>query len=159
MTETAAAAGSGETGLLGRIAFRNGTVDRASLLNADGADAELLPYDAGNVSEGALSYDYRPEAQCPLWLATLAEIFPCQGNDDHRTDILQEFMGYSLVPDDSSFEKFLIMVGDGSNGKTTILARAEGTAWTLQRVACAIGSLECSVPAGGHEQQTRQYRP
>src|SRR5262249_31000258 len=35
---------------------------------------------------------------------------------------LQEFMGWTLIPGELSFQKFLILVGGGSNGKSTIMA-------------------------------------
>jgi P4 family phage/plasmid primase-like protien len=35
---------------------------------------------------------------------------------DNRIKVIQEFMGYTLLPD-SRYQKFLIMVGPGSNGK------------------------------------------
>ena len=43
-----------------------------------------------------------------------------QDHGDRRIEVLQEFMGLSLVPGDMRFERFLIMVGVGNNAKSTI---------------------------------------
>jgi len=68
-----------------------------------------------------ISHDYYPNAACPLWIETLGEIFPRQSVDDHRIEVLQEYIGYTLMPWDHSQQKFMIMHGGGANGKSTIL--------------------------------------
>jgi putative DNA primase/helicase len=47
----------------------------------------------------------------------LDEIFE---GDLERIQLVQEFMGYSLVPD-TSHEKALLLIGEGANGKSTLL--------------------------------------
>ena len=49
------------------------------------------------------------------------EIFPLECDDDNRIAVLQEFMGLTLFPNQMRHEKFLITVGHGANGKSTIL--------------------------------------
>ena len=65
---------------------------------------------------------YDPEAQCPLWERTLNEIF--EGNIN-KISVLQEFFGYCLIPDTTQ-EKALFNVGEGRNGKTTVLNTLRG---------------------------------
>lgn len=73
-----------------------------------------------NFSQIVLPFEYDRRANCPLWEQTIAEIFPAHAPEDHRIQVLQEFMGWSLVQSDMTFEKFLILVGKGANGKSTI---------------------------------------
>src|SRR5690606_27235032 len=80
----------------------------------------------------AMPYDFDPEAECPLWAETIEGILPRyrpRGRSgrhrpvrDHRIEVLQEFMGYSLLADTTKFEKFLVLVGSGANGKSTIMS-------------------------------------
>ena len=51
----------------------------------------------------------------------MGEIFPLEHDDDNRITVLQEFMGLTLFPNQMRHEKFLITVGHGANGKSTIL--------------------------------------
>jgi putative DNA primase/helicase len=69
----------------------------------------------------AVPYEYVPGAECPLWHQTLAEIFPRHSEGDRRIEVLQEFLGLTLISGDTTFEKFLILTGSGANGKSTIL--------------------------------------
>ena len=99
------------------ISFANGLLDRDELL---AGDAEIFDHTPQWLSLTMLPYDYDPAAECPLWLQTLAELLPREGKGDHRIDVLQEFFGWCLV-DDLRLEKFLMLVGEGGNGKSTIL--------------------------------------
>jgi len=102
------------------MSFNNGIVDATEFLSA-GEMPELRPHDPRHFDEVQLPYDYDPEAKCGLWEQTLGEIFPPNLEGDNRRSILQEFMGWTLIRSDTSLEKFLIMVGDGANGKSTVL--------------------------------------
>lgn len=64
-----------------------------------------------------LDYKFEPEAQCPLWLKSLNEIF--QG-DIQKINLLQEWFGYCLVPDVKQ-KKALLLLGDSDSGKSTVL--------------------------------------
>ena len=102
------------------LAFRNHLVDVSSALSADELPRCRRP-DLRHFSQILLPYSFDPTADCPLWEQTLSEIFPGGDEVDHRIDLLQEFMGSSLIAGDMRFERFLIMVGRGSNGKSTIM--------------------------------------
>ena len=105
------------------VVFQNGIVDiDEGVPYEDGwSPPRLYDHDPRCFSTVALPYEYDPAATCPLWEQTLAEIFPQDGDDDNRIAVLQEFMGLTLFPNQMRHEKFLIAVGHGANGKSTIL--------------------------------------
>lgn len=59
---------------------------------------------------------YHPEAQCPLFLKTLDEVFQ---HDQATIDAFQLFVGYSATGDVSE-ERMFFLHGHGANGKTVI---------------------------------------
>lgn len=67
-------------------------------------------------SQFQIPVKYDPEATCPLWEKSLKEWIP----EKEARLFLQEYVGYSLIPD-TSFQKLLILYGEGSNGKSTLL--------------------------------------
>ena len=102
------------------VAFRNGLIDLDEALAA-GRPPALRPHDPRHFCGVALPFQYDPEAGCPLWSVTLGGILPATGPDDRRDAVLQEAMGLTILPGDLSFQKFLILVGPGGNGKSTVL--------------------------------------
>lgn len=64
-----------------------------------------------------IPYDYDSTGQCPLFLATIKDIFM---NDEIKINILQEFFGYCLTKDTRQ-EKAMFFVGEGGSGKSVIL--------------------------------------
>ena len=102
------------------VPFRNGLVDLDEALASDGPPT-LRPHDPRHFCEVTLPYDYDAETDCPLWHVTLGGILPATGPEDRRVDLLQELMGLTILPGDLSFQKFLILVGAGGNGKSTVL--------------------------------------
>lgn len=104
------------------IAFINGRVDREVMLSDTPlVDVELKPIDPRHFSTVTLPFEFDAWSECPLWVQTLQEIFPCRADDDHRIEVLQEFVGWTLVPGDMRFQKFLAMYGRGNNGKGLIM--------------------------------------
>lgn len=63
------------------------------------------------------SVAYDPQADCPIWRATLARVFA--GNKD-LIDFFQRSAGYSLTGDTRE-QKFFFCHGSGANGKSTLL--------------------------------------
>ena len=57
---------------------------------------------------------YDPQADCPRFKAFIEEIIPGQ------TEFYQEWLGYHLV-NDYRYQRCVILVGDGDNGKSTLL--------------------------------------
>ena len=99
------------------VVFSNGILDLGACIAGNGP--QLLDHDSQYFNEVALPYDYDPKAKCTLWLETLKDILPETGKDDNRQLVLQEFMGYSLLPD-CRFQKMIILYGEGGNGRSTI---------------------------------------
>jgi putative DNA primase/helicase len=62
-------------------------------------------------------YRYEPNAQAAQWLAFINEVLE---GDQERINLLQEWFGYLLTPD-TSLHKFLVLEGDGANGKSVLL--------------------------------------
>ncbi|MEI8373466.1 MAG: phage/plasmid primase, P4 family [Planctomycetota bacterium] len=104
------------------VVFRNGIVDidDGEPYEDGWSPPRLYEHDPRCFSTVILPYEYDPLAECPLWERTLDEIFPRE-TGDNRIRVLQEFMGLTLFPNQMRHEKFLITVGHGANGKSTIL--------------------------------------
>lgn len=92
--------------------------------------SNVLKHEPEYYSTIQLPYKYDALAKCDLWLKTLEEIFE---GDKKRIDILQEFVGYCLVPDVEQ-KKALLLLGDSDTGKSTIL-------FTIRDL---IGQMNCS---------------
>lgn len=82
----------------------------------------LLAHTASLFAAPYLGYAYNAHATCELWIRTLEQVLPRRSNDDRRVEVLQEFVGYCLLVSNCTFETFLILTGNGSNGKSVILA-------------------------------------
>jgi P4 family phage/plasmid primase-like protien len=103
------------------IPFANGLVDLKALLAGDGLDRVLLPHTPDYFCLWSLPYDFDPAAECPRWTDTLSTN---QEHDEKRIAILQEWAGYMLLPDTSE-QKFVILEGEGANGKSVYCAGIE----------------------------------
>jgi putative DNA primase/helicase len=91
------------------LGVENGVVDLQTGELRDGSSKDLITMST------AVSFD--PEAKCPLWEATLEDIFK-----DHPELVpyMQKALGYSLTGDCSE-EIFFLATGGGRNGKGTII--------------------------------------
>lgn len=99
------------------IAARNGILDINALISGAGGDV-LRPHSPRWFSTICLPFDYDPHADCPRWMTFLDKNLE---QDEQRISILQEWAGYLLTPD-TSFQRFLILEGQGSNGKSVYSA-------------------------------------
>ena len=78
---------------------------------------EWLPATPDLFTTTALDYDYDPDAPEPVaWLRFLSELW---GDDRQSIELLQEWFGYSLTPD-NCHGKMLLLVGPRRCGKGTI---------------------------------------
>jgi putative DNA primase/helicase len=95
------------------LVFINGTVDLRT--------GELGPHDPKHFITRLVRFEYRPGADCPLFLATLDRLMGGGDRAERLIDALQVLFGYSLTG--WTREKVVfIFYGSGNNGKTTILA-------------------------------------
>lgn len=83
----------------------------------DWKTGELLPWNPEYNATTCFNVKYDPKADCPHWKSYMEEWLP----DPETRQILQEFMGSALLPEPSPEEKFIILSGGGSNGKSMFL--------------------------------------
>lgn len=99
----------------------------------------VLDLDTGELREAKpedyltwqVSYRYDPTAKCPKFDKFLEEI-TC-GNTS-RLDLLDDMLGYILY-EDNRLEKMFVLLGEGQNGKGTLLA-------TLDALTRSVNALE-----------------
>ncbi len=64
--------------------------------------------------------EYDQAAHCPRFLDFLAEIFHGDADAADKALVIAEMIGYSLLTS-CQFEKFILLIGGGANGKTVLL--------------------------------------
>lgn len=94
----------------------------ANLLNLangifDLSTMSLKPHTPEIVFTSQIATPYIPEASCPRWNCFLDEVL---GDDPTKISVLKEFMGYCLISE-PNFEKTLMLIGYGANGKSVVL--------------------------------------
>jgi len=97
------------------LALNNGLLDLREFV-ASGT-ATLRAHTPEWFSCAALPFDFDVTAGCPRWEEFIA--WMCV-NDQARIHLLQEWFGYCLTSD-TSFHKFLMLVGSGRNGKSVLM--------------------------------------
>jgi P4 family phage/plasmid primase-like protien len=91
-----------------RLCLKNGTLNlRTGILERHSPDDELMHQ---------LPFDWDDSAECPVYDKFIAEMF---NNNEDSIRCVEEFMAYTLVPD-NSFQKMLVLTGKGGNGKGTL---------------------------------------
>jgi len=107
------------------LVLQNGMLDLDDL--ASGEEAELLDFDPRWFGTSLLPFKYDANAKCPKFGKFLWQVFEHDAEThqpfhtgDQRIRVLQEWFGYSLLCD-GRYQKFLLMVGEGNNGKGVIL--------------------------------------
>lgn len=94
-----------------KVNFKNGVLDMNTL--------ELSEHTITNGFRYTLPFNYDPKAECPTFDKYLNDVTK---GDESLQMVLLEFMGYSLSGIDPALgEKALILVGEGSNGKSVFL--------------------------------------
>jgi putative DNA primase/helicase len=94
------------------ICLNNGTLNPVT--------GELLAHSVDHRLTNKVDITFNTAAECPLWMQTLDEIFAPDLDKNEKIQLLQEYIGYCLIPD-TRIHKFLWMVGGGGNGKSLIL--------------------------------------
>lgn len=98
----------------GVVAVENGLVDLSAA--ASGEDDALRPLRPGDYALTRLPVEYDPEAWSDEWVATVTECV-----EEGKQAAFQEYVGYTLHRGAMPAHKALLLVGDGSNGKSTVL--------------------------------------
>jgi putative DNA primase/helicase len=89
--------------------FLNGTLDLRTMTFRKHRQSDLITK--------VIPYNLDPMATCPKWEEFMSDIMSGDADD---VDFLQRFGGYSLCGDISE-QCFIILWGDGSNGKSTFV--------------------------------------
>ena len=79
-------------------------------------ESVLLPHSLGFFTLNSLPFEYDPEADCPLWLDFLNQVW---GDDPESIGCLQEIFGY-ILSGDTRQQKFFNLIGPRRSGKGTI---------------------------------------
>jgi len=96
-----------------KLPVKNGVLDLQTL--------ELESYLPQKNITWKLPTEYDPDADCPLFKEFLQQILPTNRPPYWKRDTIQEYMGYILYHWGMPFHKFLMIVGEGSNGKSQII--------------------------------------
>jgi len=99
----------------GTIAVENGLVDLEAAAAGAGADA-LRPLEPEDYALAQLPVEYDPDADAGEWTEFVGEVVELK-----KIQAVQEYVGYTLHRGGMPFSKALLLVGSGSNGKTTFL--------------------------------------
>ncbi len=100
------------------VSMGNGILDLEKVCDGKPMEEFLLPHSPHWFSSFQLRYDYSKTAACPNWLNYLDYVMD---GDRDRIAILQEWAGY-LLTSTNSMQKFLVLEGEGQNGKTVYFA-------------------------------------
>ncbi len=101
------------------LAMQNGIIDMDAVIKD--RDDYRLPHSPEWFSTTCLPYQFNPDATCPRWEAFLEHNLEL---DPERIKMLQEWAGYLLLPDTGQ-QKFLVLEGEGANGKSVFCAAIE----------------------------------
>ncbi|MBX9656151.1 hypothetical protein K2Y11_21250 [bacterium] len=101
------------------ISMQNGIIDLQRLI-AGKSDFQI-PHTSSYFSPVVLRYPFDPEADCPKFREVIS--FNLE-DDTERIRLIQEWFGYSLTRNTDA-QKFLVLQGNGNNGKTVIAAANE----------------------------------
>ena len=80
---------------------------------------KLMPHNREHYRTTQIPVAYNPEAKAPRFEQFLREIFPGEFGEDEGRAVL-EMVGYTLMTH-CRHEKFILAVGNGSNGKSVLL--------------------------------------
>lgn len=94
------------------ICFQNGALDMTSY--------ELVPHNPAFHLRSGRNATWDEGSKAPTFEKFLQDIFRDDDDRDEKIQFVLEWMGLCLIPD-TSFEKFVVCVGDGGNGKSVLL--------------------------------------
>lgn len=65
-------------------------------------------------------FDLKPESTCPKWLEFLDQVFECDRDKAQKIAMVQEFIGCTLRGEATLYQRVLMLIGEGSNGKSVL---------------------------------------
>jgi phage/plasmid-associated DNA primase len=113
-----------------KISYDEVNKDAKNLINVkngllDWKTGELKPHDPSLRSLIQIQTEYDPKAKSDVLDKFITQVMP-----PDCIPLIEEFMGYLLIPD-TSFAKCLVAVGEGGNGKSTFLHLVEKMIGTM----------------------------
>ena len=126
-------AGAGKAGMI-TISFLNGL----AMFGDSTGEPEFCEHTPKYFSLARLPYNYEKDAKCPKWRAFLDDVME---GDEERVELLQQWAGY-LLTSELKHQKFLLITGEGGNGKTvfaTILEKMVGEENVSHVPLCCFG--------------------
>lgn len=100
------------------VSLANGILNLDGIFEGEPLDQCIFPHSSDWFSAVGLDYPFDPNAKCPLFLDYLQY---SMNGDQQRIELLQEWAGY-LLTSRNEFQKFLVLEGEGGNGKTVFFA-------------------------------------
>jgi putative DNA primase/helicase len=94
------------------VCFLNGCLDMTTL--------ELVPHTPDFHLQSGRNVEWDQNAAAPVFEKYLLDVFRDDLDRDEKIQFVLEWMGLCLIPD-TSFEKFVVCVGEGGNGKSVLL--------------------------------------
>jgi putative DNA primase/helicase len=94
------------------VCFQNGALDMTTF--------ELVPHSPHFHLRSGRPAVWDVDAKSPTFEKFLLDVFRDDKDRDEKMQFVLEWMGLCLVPD-TSFEKFVVCVGEGGNGKSVLL--------------------------------------
>jgi putative DNA primase/helicase len=122
-------------------------IDRRSIPAANGVlryregNWALHPYRREDYRRVKLVVSYDPSAKCPRFERFLEEVFAGAEDLKERVRLILEFLGLSLTST-TEFEKALMLVGSGGNGKSVLIRVLEALIGSWNRSAVQLKQLE-----------------
>ena len=103
----------------GYIAVKNGLVNLSRA--ADGRDDAVRPLEPQDYALTRLPVRYDPDASTDLCESFVSDVV-----EDEKQKAVQEYIGYCLHRGELPFNRALLLVGSGANGKSTFLSMVRG---------------------------------
>ncbi len=97
------------------LAFRNGFVCVSD------SGLELEAFSSSHRITVGLPFDYVPDSRPSIFLRILRECFAGDADAEEKIELLREFIGGALLGRSCVYQKGLVLLGDGGNGKSTFL--------------------------------------
>jgi len=88
-------------------------------INDDGSH-QLRAHNYKSAQLQVLGVDYNPEAECPLFMETINDIFFNYKDTDDLVDHMAEIMGYMIQPN-KNMANWWLFKGPGGDGKSTLI--------------------------------------
>jgi len=104
------------------------------ILNLDAR--ELRNHDPGYLSTVQIPVSYDPQAECPAWDKFVAEVFP------EDAQALAFELAADLITPSRSAQKALLLLGEGSNGKSTYLRALSAFVGSTNAAGVSLHKLE-----------------